>query len=114
MSKADDKLKPQPIELEDTINHALDQSIETLSPEIRRSLNQSRFNATEKKSRRVIWIPLASAMSLAFALIIGWQISQPPATSETVFADVLQEDLEMLEDLEFAYWISEEIDSAKL
>ncbi len=101
--------------IEERINLALDTSVETLSPEVRRRLNQARIKATEKQSRPRYYWKTASAFSLMFALAVGWQLLPPPIqTIETPFADVLQEDLEMLDDLEFVYWMAEEEQSATL
>lgn len=104
----------EPSELEKSVNQSLDKSIESLSPEIRRSLNKMRIKASSKKKTRLILIPLASALSISLAIFMGWQMIQPAVTEETVFAEVLEEDLEMLEELEFVYWISEGAESAQL
>ena len=101
------------ISSEDTIdrqvNDALDQSIESLSPEVRRKLNQARIAALEKKSRFIpIW-KLASGVGFVFALLLFSQfISLPVEENLTPFAEVLEEDMEMLEELEFVYWMTEE------
>ncbi len=108
----DNPINSDPLERE--INQALDDSIENLSPEIRRQLNRARITATEKRHSRLFWLPVASAMSVALAVLIGWQLVQKPVPEETIFAEVLQEDLDMLEELEFAYWIAEEFESAQL
>jgi len=101
--------------LEGQINQELDNSIENLSPEVRRQLNQARISAIEKKSNSPIYWKTASAFSLVFALVVGWQLLEPPIPiDDTPFADVLQEDLEMLDDLEFVYWMAEEQQSAAL
>ena len=101
--------------IEERINLALDTSVETLSPEIRRRLNQARIKAVEKQSRPRYYWKAASAFSIMFALVVGWQLRAPPMqTEETPFADVLQEDLEMLDDLDFVYWMVEEQQIAAL
>lgn len=96
-------------ELNLDINEALDSSVESLNPEIRRKLNQARMAALEKKSKAMpIW-KLASGVSLVFAMVLFYQFSAAPVDeSLTPFAEVLEEDIEMLEDLEFVYWMSEE------
>ena len=108
----------QPLEnqsIEEQVNQALDSSVQELSPEIRRRLNQARISATEKQSQPRYYWKAASAFSLVFALAVGWQLLPPPVpTEETPFADVLQEDLDMLDDLEFVYWMAEEEQSATL
>ncbi len=114
MNKSDNQTNNEHAEFENSINQSLDQSIDNLTPEIRRSLNQIRIKASSKPRSRLVLIPLASTLSLSLALFIGWQLMQNPTAQETVFAEVLEEDLEMLEDLEFVYWISEEAESAQL
>jgi len=97
------------------INDALDKSVEDLTPDIRRQLNQARIKATKKSSRAGLFWKSATAFSIAFVLVITWQSQIPQNNNtETPFADVLQEDLDMLDDLEFIYWMSEEADSATL
>ena len=101
--------------LESQVNEALDHSIDNLSPDIRRHLNQARIKASEPKANKTLFWKSASAFSLAFALVIIWQSQTPQNEStETLFAEVLQEDLEMLDELEFVYWMSEEEPSATL
>jgi len=101
--------------LESQVNEALDSSVDNLSPDIRRQLNQVRIKATETRTNTKLFWKSASAFSLAFALVIVWQFQTPENENiETPFADVLQEDLEMLDDLEFVYWMSEEEPSATL
>lgn len=110
---SDKQISAPPIE--EQINRALDNSIEALSPEVRRRLNQARISATEKKFSSPIYWKTASAFSLVFALAVGWQLLETPMPiDDTPFADVLQEDLEMLDDLEFVYWMAEEQQSAAL
>lgn len=101
--------------IEEQVNQALDSTVKDLSPEVRRRLNQARISATEKTSSPRIYWKTASAFSLVFALAVGWQLL--PTTVpivDTPFADVLQEDLEMLDDLEFVYWMAEEQQSAAM
>lgn len=114
MNKSDHKSVDEQTDIESSINQSLDQSVENLSPEIRRSLNRIRIKATTKSKPRLVLIPLASALSLSLAVFMGWQLIPQPAAEETVFAEVLEEDFEMLEELEFVYWISEGAESAQL
>lgn len=108
------------LKIEDQVNQALDESIDNLSPDVRRRLNQIRIEAAENKNDGFpIW-KTAGAVSFAVMLGLGFQLvpNQQDQNVET-FAqiledDVLQEDLEMLEELEFVYWMAEESDSAIL
>lgn len=101
--------------VENQVNQALDDSVEDLSPELRRRLNQIRINAVEKKSRKIPLWKLATALSVFFAVTLVWQL-QPVKQddfstlySELAYSEVLQEDLDMLNDLEFVYWMAEEV-----
>ena len=99
-------------QLEDQVNQALDNSIENLSPDVRRNLNRIRIDATEGKARPRSFLKYASVLSVAFAVVVGWQL-MPSLTDvqDDLFAEVLQEvlqeDPEMLDDLEFVYWMAE-------
>ena len=100
---------------EDRVNQSLDDSIDNLSPDVQRRLNQIRIEAVEKKSHSIPLWKTAGAMSFALAVALSWQFI--PAENEAPiepFADVLQEDLDMLDELEFVYWMAEENDSATL
>ena len=94
--------------IENKINQALDDSVENLSPEIRRSLNRIRIEATEKKASKNYLLRYASVLGVAFAFIIGLQL-MPVTQSDQVdlLAEMPQEELEMLDDLEFVYWMAE-------
>ena len=100
--------------LENQINQALDDSVESLSPDVRRRLNQIRIEATEKKSGRSPMLKFAAAMSFLFVLTLSWQLWQPleevtnSSFAEVAFFEVLEEDPDMLDDLEFVYWMAEE------
>jgi hypothetical protein len=99
-------------QLEDQVTQALDNSIENLSPDIRRNLNRIRIEATEAKARPRSFLKYASVLSVAFALVVGWQLMPGSIdVHDDLFADllqeVLQEDPEMLDELEFVYWMVE-------
>ena len=95
--------------MDEQVNEALDQSVESLTPEVRRKLNQARMVALEKKRRFTPTWKLASGVSFVFALLLFYQFTSPPVEEKlTPFAEVLEEDMEMLEDLEFVYWMVEE------
>ncbi len=114
------------LSLENLINDALDDSIDELSPEVQRRLTPMRIKAAQAKEKsswcglNSSW-QLATAFSIAFAVIVSWQmwptLDKTPlieVADLSPFAEVLQEDLEMLEQLEFVYWMAEESESATL
>jgi len=101
--------------LENRVNQALDDSVDSLSPELRRQLNQIRMKAIEKKSHKMPLWKMASAFSVLMTVTLAWQFnSQQSDVAITPFAEVLNEDLEMLDDLEFVYWLAEENQIASL
>ena len=94
--------------LENQVNRALDNSIENLSPDVRRNLNRIRIEAAENKTRPSFFLKYASALSVALVVVIGWQLMPgSPDFQEDLFAEVLQEDLEMLDELDFVFWMAE-------
>jgi len=113
MSKQDQSVEQTSIE--EQVNLSLNESIDNLSPEIRRKLNQARMTALENKRYTPFFWKSASAFSFLIAVTLVWQLVPQNIESETnLFAEVLQEDLEMLDDLEFVYWMAEADDSAIL
>jgi len=105
--------------IENQVNQSLDESVENLSPEVRRHLNQSRIKALEVKVHshwRLSPIQkIAAGVSFLLVVSFSWQfMSQPVDDAVTPFAAVLDEDLEMLSDLEFVYWLAEEAEIAVL
>ena len=108
------------LKIEDRVNQALDDSVDDLSPEIRRRLNQNRIAATQSKPPVfTVWktagaISFALLLGLVFQLVPNQQDMQTETFAQILEGDVLQEDLEMLEELEFVYWMAEESDSASL
>lgn len=95
-------------QLEDQVTQALDNSIENLSPDIRRNLNRIRIEATEAEARPRSFLKYASVLSVAFALVVGWQLMPGSIdVQDDLFAEVFQEDPEMLDELEFVYWMAE-------
>jgi hypothetical protein len=108
--------------LEDLINNALDESVEELSPEVQRRLTPMRVIASQAAEKNTSgfgtsW-KLATAFTVVVAVSVSWNlwpeidpnnISVELATAEvSPFDEVLQEDLEMLDELEFVYWMAEE------
>ena len=102
-------------DIENQVNQALDDSIENLSPDIQRQLNRMRIEATQPKRTRLPMWQTAAAFSVMLAVVAGWlMMPQTPEMPLEPFAEVLEEDLDMLDDLEFAYWMAEEAESAAL
>ncbi|MCP4273923.1 MAG: hypothetical protein GY781_18525 [Gammaproteobacteria bacterium] len=101
--------------VEEEVNQALDDSVENMPMLLRRELKKIRIEATECQSNAFpIW-KTATAFSFMFAIALGWQLW--PTQKEiplTPFAEVLEEDLDMINDLEFVYWMAEETDNATL
>lgn len=101
--------------LESQVNQSLDDSIENLSPDIRRRLNQSRIEACQRPKATLISWKKATALSLFLAVTMSWLfLPEKEDISEVVVAEVLHEDLDMLENLEFVYWMAEQNDTASM
>ncbi len=100
---------------EEQVNRALDESIENLSPDVRRKLNQIRMQALQpKRALSPIW-KWSGAVSFVLMITIAFQFKTiEQAETLTPFSAELEEDLEMLEDLEFIYWLAEENEIASL
>lgn len=102
-------------DIENRVNQALDDSVENLSPDIQRQLNRIRIEAAQPKKTRVPMWQTAAVFSVMLAVVTGWILMpQSPEMQLEPFADVLEEDLDMLADLEFVYWMAEESESAAL
>ena len=101
--------------IESLVNRSLDASIENISPDIKRRLNQIRMEAIANKRPAFSFFKLAATTSFVLMMFLGWQL-QPTGdlTQNNLFADLPTENLEMLDDLEFYYWMSEEAQSASL
>ncbi|MCW8880523.1 MAG: hypothetical protein OQJ89_10400 [Kangiellaceae bacterium] len=109
MKDKDDEFNREQDELELRANSALESSVENLDPAVRRKLNQARIKALESKASGVRVFKLVGAVS--FVLAIGFVSlfnMEQESINSTPFAEVLEEDLEMLEDLEFVYWMAEQ------
>lgn len=101
--------------VEARVNRALSDSVQSLSPEVRRRLNQARLACESPKPKRYSLFKWSAATSLVVAIAIITTLPKPESEpSIEPFAEVLEEDFQMLEDLEFIYWIAEEKQLAKL
>ncbi len=110
---SNDEFKPPTEEsIDQRVNQALDSSIESLSPDVRRRLNQARLATVEPASnKRLAIFGWASALSVALTIVVILAYDQSEQATQTTiepFAEVLDEDPEMLEQLEFVYWMTEE------
>lgn len=100
--------------IEKEVSNVLDRSVEQLTPEVRRGLNAARNNALQQRNKKDWWYSLKPAASVAVVVVLVSLSLQWPSsgehemvTSVEPFADVFEEDLDMLEDLELVYWIAE-------
>ena len=111
--------------LNERVAEALDESVESLSPEIRRKLNHIRLSAVEKKSNQFFGWKQVTVMGVLVMAVISTQFlpEQGEPLNNTIAnlsdddlfnQELLMEDPEMLADLEFAYWIAEESELASL
>jgi hypothetical protein len=117
--------------IQESANKALDKSLSSIDQGTQARLRESRMQALALVKKPGIWqamfkpLPIASALAFSFALIIAlpqWQ-SSPSSTNasilaqQEVFDDLLllsevdDDILELVEDLEFALWLTEEMDT---
>jgi len=105
-----------------------DDSVKGLDAQTRSRLNQGRQQALEAASSRSfawqVWMPAGAAAALAMVTIVMWNgVEQPDAFDDPTVAsdfeilmdqELDQDDLEMLEDLEFYAWmeLDEELNGA--
>jgi hypothetical protein len=116
--------------VQESVNSALDESLSSIDQSTQAGLRQSRMQALALAERPRIWqsmlkpLPIASALAFSFALIISlpqWQ-SSPSSNGTSILAqqqefddllllsDIDNDILELVEDLEFALWLTEEMD----
>ena len=105
-------------EFEQQAKTLLDQSVEELSPDIQRRLQQARHAALEKAQARPRWWGLpAAAMAMALVAVVTTSMllnQHHDALPETMLAletemELLTstDNLELMEDLEFMQWLME-------
>ena len=96
----------------------LDQSLDDLSPDITRRLQQARYAALEKAKPRSIWSFYPQAVTVMFAiavisvsLLFNFDNNQLNKTELAMEADIemltASESLDLMEDLEFMQWLVE-------
>ncbi|PHS18608.1 MAG: hypothetical protein COA86_07930 [Kangiella sp.] len=119
-------------QVEKRVNDALDSSIEDLHPDIRRKLNQARIKALQSTTampffKKPVW-KIAGAVgfviTLSFITISNKQelsersntIAENSGTEKPmIFENSLSnEEIILLENLEFALWMAEEVEIASL
>ncbi len=101
--------------IEPVVNDNLDASIENLHPDVRRRLNQARIKAVESRGKPQMNWRLTGALSFALVLALSWNfIPEPSLEVEPLLTEVLEEDLDMLEDLDFIVWMSEDQEDVSL
>ncbi len=113
-------------EIEKKAIHALDDSLDEISPEVRQGLYEARQKALSTKSKpwfqqpAVGWAVAAGVSGLLFVNYFPQQqegISEANASlasdvdiEDLMFLSSLDEtDLDIMQDLEFSYWLSEQL-----
>jgi len=116
--------------IQESTNEVLDKSLSSIDQNIQARLRETRMQALARAEKPSIWLsmlkplPIASALAFSFALIIAlpqWQSNSSSKNSmlaqQQAFDDLLllsevdDDTLELVEDLEFALWLSEEMDA---
>lgn len=119
-------------ELEQQAKQALDKSTQTLSPELRQRLYEARQTALSKREKpwfKQPFVGFAVAASFSAVLLVNY-LPQDPLQNEqmpdqiadnTVNNSALNDlmfiasfddiDMEIAEDIEFAYWLSEQLEN---
>ncbi len=113
-----------------TLNSALDDSLNKLSPETRQSLRNSREQALARAVKPAFWsrqtyrLPLATAMAFSLAIVVALPLWQNEGTVELssgisqtselddlfMLAEIDDDTLQLVEDIEFALWLTEEME----
>ena len=106
-------------DFENKTNSLLDQSVDDISPDVARRLQQARYAALEKaKSRRSLWLfyPHAIAATLVISIVSASLLlnfddnvlnNTDVAMEEDIEMLTSSEGLDLLEDLEFMQWLAE-------
>ncbi len=104
--------------LDNQVRHALNVSLETISPRQQAQLNAARRKALASRSAsaRPAWQGWMGATGLATSCLIALLVLWPATNTPTLdgFADVLPlleletDEVELIEELEFVYWLQEQ------
>ena len=92
---------------------ALDDSIDNLSPQVLSELRNRRQQALVKSTNiPVVWWAPATAMAAVFSwfLLVEQPVDQVPmlALDDSQLLELSSEDPDMLADIEFVYWLSQQ------
>ena len=101
---------------------AFDESVDNLSGEVRSRLTQARHRALEEAAAprfsRRLWLPAAglTAAALAAVVVIAPRVMQERAMPESFAAEDLalllnDDDLELIENMEFYAWVEDSLDA---
>lgn len=107
MNNKDDKA------LLNKVTDALDLANENMSPALQQELARRRQQALfgEKKSNSYWWMPAVAFSSVLFAVVMlnnQEQSEQLLVLEQANVMEISSEDPEMLSDLEFVYWLSQQ------
>ncbi len=105
-------------QFENKVKNHLDNSLDDLSPDITRRLQQARYAALEKAKPRSLWsfFPQAATAVFAVAVIaisLTFNFNQNNSTDTVAEMDneiemlTSNDNLELMEDLEFIQWLLE-------
>lgn len=108
----------KPEKFENNAKTLLDESAESLNPDITRRLRQARYAALEKAHKPAVWggFPQAVTAMLAIAVVSISLIFTVDHDSSYEIVNVMEDEIEMLtstdnmelmEDLEFMQWLVE-------
>lgn len=103
---------------EKNVKFMLDESLDDLSPEVSRRLQQARYAALEKAKPRSIWTFYPQAMTAMFAiavislsLLFNFNDNELNTTEIAMESDIemliANESLDLMQDLEFIQWLVE-------
>ena len=106
------------IEFENKVKAYLDDSLDELSPDITRRLQQARYAALEKAKPRSLWsfFPQTATVAVAIAVVslsLNFNFNQNETIDTMIAMETEMEmltsndNLELMEDLEFIQWLVE-------
>ena len=107
-----------PENIEQHAKKVLDESVNDLSPDITRRLQQARYAAIEKAKARSVWSFYPQAITTLFAVAVvsmslWFSMGEPDMTEIALTMETeiemltSNETLELMEDLEFIQWLAE-------
>jgi len=103
------------------VNRALDDSVEDLPDSVTRRLRQARQSAVHARRGRdrggsgTAWMALAASVVLAVLVGLLWPEGRPVAPDDgavlLAMAELDEQEWVLVQDLQFAYWLSEQPDA---